>query len=306
MYTKRITTITVSVLATLALVGITLMPIKSSNACGNTTELEPLQSQVLQIDRYSEVQAVIDTCKQNTLVTFDVDDTLHTAEDVIARTPEVPLWFKIRLALKHLPSLIQTKSREKFIDDFLGTFLQQVPRFVFDPDVVRLIKQLQQQKCTAVALTAIGSGSAGTIQNIPEWRAAMLKSFDIDFSGSYADTSFTQFPMSHDGYPRLYKGMLCTNYLPKGLVLGAFLDRYHLHPERIISFDDQRSALNSIAKECKKRGIHFFGYQILGAKKLPGTWNTERSLLQFDTAIEHGRWLSDKEADAILAGNSNQ
>jgi hypothetical protein len=302
MFARRVHTISISLLTTLALASIALMPFKSGKACGSDCDMEPLQSHIQPIDRYNEVQAVIDTCHQNTLVTFDVDDTLHTASDVFARTPEVPFWFKLRLALKHLPTLLRSKTREKAIDDFLSTFLSQVPRFVFDPDVVRLIRQLQLQKCSTVALTSLGSGSAGVIKSLPEWRATMLQGFGIDFSGSYADVSFTQFPMSHNNYPCLYKGMLCSNYMPKGAVLGAFLDHYHLKPERIISFDDQLSALKSIAEECKKRQIHFFGFQILGAKKLPGEWSTDRALLQFDTALEHGRWLSDKEADAILTG----
>jgi len=301
---KRIKTVAISFLTVLALAGITLIPYKSGKACGSSNGTEPLQSNIQRIDRYSEVQAMATTCKQDTLVTFDVDDTLITANDVLARTPDAPLWFKVRLSLKYLPTLIQTKTREKAIDDFLSVFFQQVPRFVFDPDVVPLIRQLQQQKCTTVALTALGSGSAGTLKNLPEWRATMLQGFGIDFSGYYADVSFTSLPKSHHSYPCLYKGMLCSNYAPKGKVLGAFLDHYHLKPERIVSFDDQDSALKSIAKECKKRGIHFFGYQILGAKKLPGTWNTNRALLQFETALEHGRWLSDKEADAILAGKA--
>ena len=142
------------------------------------------------IDKYCEIQNVFDSCDEHTLVTFDVDDTLITANDVLARTVEHPLWFKICLAIEHPFALLKKETREKIIDDFINV-LFQIPRFVFDPDIVRLIKQLQQKKCNAIGLTAIGSGSLDSIKNLPEWRANMLNGFGIDFSGVFADALFT-------------------------------------------------------------------------------------------------------------------
>ena len=85
-------------------------------------------------------------------------------------------------------------------------------------------------------------------------------------------------------------------------IIGAFLDYSHLKPARIISFDDDVCALDSIARECAKRSIAFTGYQCLGAKKFAGEWNTRRALLQLDYVMQHAKWLSDKEADVLLAG----
>ncbi len=255
-----------------------------------------------QIDTYSQIQHVFDSCDKRTLITFDVDDSLITASDVMANLPGFSLWFKICVFFKY-PSMFLTKTaREKTIFDFYGILFQQAQRFVFDQNIVRLIKQIQNKKSMVIGLTSMESGKVGIIKSMPEWRANMLKNFDIDFSRSFADISFTQFSAYRNTYPCLYKGILCTNQSPKGAVLEAFLDYYHLKPERIISFDDNVSALESIAEVCAKQNISFSGYQILGAKKLSGEWNTRRALLQFDSVIQHARWLSDKEADAILIG----
>ncbi len=284
------------------LIGMTCMIVKRARTCGVGISPELLPERIQPIDEYCQVQSVFDSCNERTVVTFDVDNTLITANDVFARNFEFPLWFKICLIAKYCTVLWNTQAREKTIDDFLGILFQQAHRFVFDKDIVRMIKQLHWQKCIVVGLTAMGSGSAGVIQNLPEWRATMLKDFDIDLSGDFNDVSFKTFPVSHNNYPCLYKGILCANYAEKGAVLGAFLDYYHVKPERVISFDDRYSDLTSIDNECAQRGIPFAGYQMLGTKKLPGEWNTDRSLLQFDYALEHKRWLSDNEADAILAG----
>ena len=197
------------------------------------------------------------------------------------------------------PGFFEKRNTREIIDDYLSVFFSQVPRFVFDPDIVQLIKQLQQQKCNVVGLTSLGTGSLNTIKSLPEWRAHMLKDFGFDFSGTFTDVSFTTLPANRNNYPCLHKGLLCANYRAKGDVLGAF-HYYKLNPERIISFDDRESDLSSIAHECQKRGICFFGYQMEAAKKLPGQWSTSRALLQFNTALKDNIWLSDSQADALL------
>jgi hypothetical protein len=284
------------------------LPMLFSNCwpCCGAFGNEASGNQIQTIYQYNEVQAVFDSCHERDLVTFDVDGTLITATDVLAReADELPLWFKIRLIFNHLSVALKTETREKTIDSFLGAFLSsQVHRFVFDPDIVRLIKQLQQQKCPIVGLTKIISGSAGAIKSVPESRASMLKAFGIDFSSTFANTSFAQFPKKHNNLPCLYNGILFANFTNKGAVLGAFLDYSNVKPERIVCFDDQYDALVSIADECRKQGIPFAGYQILGAKKLTGGWDADRAFLQFETALEHGIWLNDAEADAIIAGKT--
>lgn len=261
---------------------------------------KPTHAPFKQIDSYSEIQHVFDSCDKNTLITFDVDDTLITSPDILARSFEYSAWFKICMAFKY-PALI---FNQETYDWFASIVLQEAQRFVFDPDIVQIIKKLQEQGCNIVALTSMESGSLGVIKNMPEWRANMLKSFGIDLRGAFRDTSFTTLPKYRGNYPCLFKGILCANQVAKGKVLGAFLDHFHLKPSQIISFDDEKSALDSIASECAKRNIPYFGYQCTGVKKLPGVWNTKRALLQLDSVVQHARWLSDVEADTTLAAQT--
>ncbi|MFH0898317.1 MAG: DUF2608 domain-containing protein [bacterium] len=251
------------------------------------------------IDTYIEVQKVFDACDKNTLVTFDVDDTLITAVDVMANL-EIPLWFKIR-AIARYPEILTNKTKLEFL---ISMIFQQARRFVFDPDIVRLIHQIQQQESMVIALTSMESGNYGVIKSMPEWRASMLKSLGIEPSKALDDVILTVFPLYRGQHPCLYKGILCANQVAKGEVLGAFLDHYHLKPLQIISFDDDASALNSITNACAQRKIAFTGYQMLGGRKLYGQWDTKRALLQLDFLMQHNRWLSDKEADVILAGQT--
>jgi len=257
--------------------------------------------QYKQVESYRKVQEIFDTADQQTLITFDVDGTLIAATDAILSEREslfsFPLWFMICAFCKY-PSFIFNQTKIYLA----GTLVTpQIKRIVFDPDIVRYIQQLRVRECPVVALTWIKTGSIGAIKDMAEWRADTLKDFGFDFQGQFQDMVFTAFPKYCGNYPCLCKGILCANKQPKGAVLGAFLDEYHLHPSRIISFDDFSSFLDSIAQECAKRKIPFTGYQVVGAKKFAGTWNTRRALLQLDYMMERAQWLSDQQADALLA-----
>lgn len=257
--------------------------------------------QFQQIERYREVQEIFDICDKQTLITFDIDDTLITSVDAMAaRDGLYPIWFTLGIAFKY-PLLIVSQEKRDWVVSIMN---QQAEHFVFDSDIARYIQQLRGRGCNVIALTWMKSGSMGLIKNMPEWRAHLLRSFGIDLQGQFQDTVFTKLPKYRDNYSCLYKGILCTNRLPKGDVLGAFLDYCHLKPARIISFDDSVHFLDSIAHECARRKITFTGYQVLGAKKLAGAWNSRRAFLQFDYVMKHAQWLSDKQADVLLAEKS--
>lgn len=277
----------------LILLGVTITPLQSSWFSNKFSHVP-----FTQIETYSEIKDIFDACDENTLITFDVDSTLIMSHDVMANFEFPSVWFAIRALLKY-PKLIWNK---KSIEPILSVVFEQAERFVFDPDIVRIIQQIQKQGCKTVALTMMWNGTYGNIKNMPEWRASMLEKFNINFDGQFSDTEFKSLPKNRGLYPCLHRGILCTNHTDKGKVLGAFLDHNNLKPTHIISFDDQKKQLNSVASECTKRKIAFSGYQMVGWKKYCNEWNTNRALLQLDFLMNDKIWLTDSEADAILSG----
>lgn len=182
---------------------------------------------------YSEVQNIFASCDKNTLITFDVDDTIITTKDFIARDPNtIPWLFKLRALLKY-PEI----ARSEKLRWVYSIMFQNTERFVLDQNIVPSIKQLQDKGVPIIALTFMPSGTVGITPHMPEWRANMLKSFGIDFSGTFGDTCFTSLPQDNGDYPCLYKGILCTNQVKKGTTLGAFLDYHKPNIDRIISLD---------------------------------------------------------------------
>ena len=266
-----------------------------SSCLREQTYREHIQS----VDSFSPAFPLLMSCSSKTFITFDVDDTLITARDVIARDFRSPLIFKFLTLLKY-PELLK-KDRFEWAASIV---FAQAERYVFDPQVVKIIRHLQQQECNVLGLTSIETGSFGTIPNMSAWRAHKLKALGIDFQRKFADATLTSLPSHRGNYPQLYQGILCTNQQPKGKVLGAFLDYYHLNPEKIISFDDNQKDLVSIARECAQRNIRFIGFHYKGAEKIVGVWldqwNTKRALKQVDVLMQEGHWMSDKDYARML------
>lgn len=238
------------------------------------------------ISSYQEVLPLIEMVNNNTLVLFDVDDTILTSPDVLARTTDFSWWFKALLLMK-FPQLLKAENFEAAY----SIVWQQAPRILTEPLVVELINTLKNKGATVLALTSMESGAYGVIENMPLWRYTMLKNMGIEFSNMYANTYFETLPRYRSTYPVLYNGILCANQQNKGKVLAAFLEYSKFKPSSIVSFDDDVHALQSIGKVCEQHAIPctLINYRA----HLPGAWNTKRALQQFDYVIKEHRWVSD-------------
>jgi len=239
------------------------------------------------INSYEQALPELQNIDSQTLVLFDVDDTLITSQDALARTSNFPWNFKLSLFTNY-PWLINSKNFEMI----WSKMWQQAPRVLIEPDIVSYIHDMQDKHAIVLALTSMESGSYGVIKNMPEWRYAMLKNMGIVFSKQHANTTFTKLPTYRNHHPVLYNGILCANQQNKGLVLDAFLIYCECKPSKIISFDDDINALKAIGKTCKKYAVSFvlFHYK---SNKLPNTWSSQKALQQFKYLIDENRWVHD-------------
>jgi hypothetical protein len=243
------------------------------------------------IDSYSDLtEDFFRDCNEHTLVTFDVDDTLVTTLDFIARDLEHSWLFYIYLAIQFPQLIFNSAERERVI----SIIVKDKSCFVFDKTVYDIIKKFKQLNCTVLAFTDMRNASFGVLGYLPEWRAKSLQSLGFDFSCECKNTTFDALNSYKGSYPCLYSGVLCTNKLAKGEVLGAFIDHFSIKPNKIISFDDLFYQLSSIEKECKKRKIAFTGIQPLRAKKLSIDRSFKKAALQIDNVLKTGTFFSNR------------
>ena len=219
---------------------------------------------IIVIESYHQVQNIFNHQSSDTLILFDVDDTLiqSSSHDFAARGVEAwPWWWHIWLIMRYPWVLLPS-----YWEWFYSIMWQQTPRYIIEPEVVSLIAYAQQRGCPVVALTGIESGAYGIIESFPEWRYTMLKNMGILFSQPCSDMVFDTLPLYRDTYPILYKGILCANHQPKGMVLKAFLAQCALKPARVIFFDDTYENLQSVGGACAQLDIPCTLYQYAGAR----------------------------------------
>ncbi|MDQ5940994.1 MAG: hypothetical protein QG632_720 [Candidatus Dependentiae bacterium] len=254
---------------------------------------------------------------QQSLVLFDIDDTLVYAPDVLANVRKADLdWrFFVRLFWR-FPHLYKRSARE----EVASRMLLQAPRALIEKEAAELINSLKNRHIPVLSLTNLPTGALGTIPCAEEWCYELLKSLGITFSSTRADTRFTtvrdhprapinetgldlnirNMPRYRDNYPRLYKGLICTNQTHKGLVLSAFLDHAQSAPSLIVFFDDTASALQEVGEICAHRGIPCKLFLYRGAEYLGQTFCQTRALNQLSRLIRTGVWVGDAETDATL------
>ncbi len=226
-------------------------------------------------------------CDKNTLILFDMDDTLTSSVDPLPLLKTSDWKFRLQATLQH-PSLLLKKYKE----NCWSAVLMNAPRFVIEPDVIPLISQLKNKDVVVMALTSLPSGTFGQIADLPHWRYNTVKNMGITFSQKFPDT---QFPHLKNN-PVLYKGILCAGKIPKGDFLTAFLDHIRWTPKQVIFFDDNVQCLQSVGEACTKRQIPFTLYHYhRGETLFKTTWNKKVALQQLDILIRTGKYVTAKE-----------
>lgn len=245
------------------------------------------------INSFKEVENIFKSADKNTLIIFDVDDTLIIPKSTLMRSQTAKKY------LQEIQNIFADgfKDKIKDADKFLVKWLETETPLVIEPEIVSIIKSLQDKEVKVLALTSLSTGSHFTIKYLPKWRFDKLKEVGIDFSFvNIPDKEFTELKKNNDTYPVLYKGILATNQESKGKVLGAFLNYTNFKPNKIIFFDDNKNRIDEILEECCIRNIPAEGYQYLAEENLPVNLNADIAKYQLNYLIKNNIWLSDEEA----------
>jgi hypothetical protein len=241
---------------------------------------------IVSVNSYNEIDfAAID---EKTLVIFDVDETLIQPDDAY-------VMHEFGSDTKQLQHEFKQRYPHNHWIHFESLITEQASRSLIEPEIIQIIRQLQEKGITVIACTYMKSGPYGHIKALEEWRYNHLK--HIGFIGAY-ENLIVRFS-SNNAHPLFYRGILITDAQEKGPVLGAWLDAMHIHPPEIIVFDDYMENITSIARECRKRNITFVGYHYQGAKKKKLDIPTAR--WQLEKLIESGQWISDEDVQNIIA-----
>lgn len=251
-----------------------LMVLSIVHGCHGMEQERQAISTITTISSFDEAADVLDEADENTLVVFDVDDTL--------------------IAPKNIPS------KEAKINHYdRSIYLKHVEFLVIEPTIVECIKELQK-KSRVIALTHMHNSSYAAIQWYPQWRYDRLKECNIDFSSNHVPERINFEIEGSHAEPVFYNGILATDCTPKGTVLAAFLayckDDKNWTPSRVIFFDDKIENVESVEQALSQTGIDFTGFHYDGLNHITQHVDDEIVQHQIENVIAFKIWPSFEDA----------
>jgi hypothetical protein len=261
------------------------------------------KSDIKEIDSIVLAREALSNATQQTLVVFDMDDTLMAPTEKMFWLPYrsfsdfcvSDLLFLIKF---YADALIVSIKDSECMKTLISEVFSKTNFVPLEPKTIELIKNLQARKVKVIALTASNTNKFGVIENMQKWRLADLNQIGLDFSGSFEkqEIVFDTLQPQFGSYPMFYKGILCSARNPKGKVLAAFLEKNNCMPDKILFFDDSWAHCKSVNSEMKKLGIPVQCFWCRAAYKEKIKLNKKVIRYQFDYLVEHKEFLSEKEA----------
>lgn len=241
-----------------------------------------------------EILPYFEDVDMNTMVVFDLDETLITMKDMILRPCGHDLRYEYiyRLSKKYSP---------RKLDYLFSLVADQAETVLVDPRWVDIIDRLQCKTPYVIAETAVDPGPFGIFQAFEDQRIKLLEGFEIYFdrvSKYLPDRVFDN--LGKRTHPLLKQGVLFSGGTPKGIVLEALLNEMDELPEKVIFIDDREKNVFSVSQAMNRLGIDYVGLHYSDKSFFNDKCDAEVAEVQFRSLDEQGHWVSDEAAKELL------
>ena len=287
-----------------------LVPISLLPAClPERYALQP-KSDIKKVYNLDLLKKEIKNLDENSLVIFDVDQTLFVSEghrDNFANKKAQAIWRPLFDKLRRC-----TKAEgNNYLRHEMFFNSKRIP---LDENIASIIETIKESKAKVIALTMAATGEIDSFGRLEILRFTDLKSLGIDFSNTFKEfQDLKLFELYYHGesseskddphfsrHPVFYKGILLTAWYKKGEILRTFLDKVNWWPKKIIFIDDRLKYLKSVKKIAQERNIDFLGLEYRAAEVAPVDIEPKIAEFQMYYLMKDRKWISENEAKKIM------
>jgi hypothetical protein len=267
------------------------------------TLFKPKFTEITSITQAQDVLCKADT---NTLVVFDIDQTLIDPASKAGQQR----YRNNKIFKKNLSELGQYLARKRKqdpnYDDIFEGKIWQMSFELVEPKTLDIIKDLQARGIKVIALTSLPAGRLGAIKRMDVQRYKSLQSVGIDFSSSFKEEQIELKSLKpwRGDYPTYYKGIICAALRAgntKGEALKAFLDAARWMPKKVIFFDDDEPYIRSVVDVLSNYGIPCDGF-LYRAAYVPAQDLLDGNLVSFqsDYLKKNDEIIDDAQAAVLM------
>ena len=237
------------------------------------------------------IEQALAEAEKDTLVIFDVVDTLITCDEPLFHSNNKKTFGKVS------EGYFQNLPKEK-VDELMTTILNERKTSLVDVKVLDLLDLVRKKHLKMLVLTSCGTGKYGLIEKMEDWRLHQLESVGLHFEDiSLQDERWFDSMLGPHGVPLLKKGVVFSAQIDKSIVLEEVFKVEKLGFKKIIYVDDQLENLQEVEAFCKKNGIEFVGFEYTAVRDRPVQKIDEKLIeIQLNVLINEGQWITSEEA----------
>lgn len=264
-------------------------------SCFLLTGLVPfLQAEIIETQ---ETQQVLKYAEANSLVLFNITDTLYIPSATIARHQ-----WRDYLTQRIMKVVTDQDVAQGLIKKLKNDIVRKIPKRLVEKTTPSVIDTLQDSKISVLGITEkqIVTSYADNFGLIT---SGHLKSLGIDLEKTLA-----YFPVAKqknlDNYAFAY-GIIFTNKKPIGQALLSFLQDNGYVPSKIIMIDNSRKSLEMVEAALAEVKISFTGLRYGHADAAKKEFDPIVGIIEFLAFIEGEKIISDEQAQQIRKDNAD-
>ncbi len=246
-----------------------------------------VQADIVEIDRIEDIRSYI--TQKNTLVLFDIDDTLITNSNSLG-SPQWRAWVKNKLA---------DHKAEFAVYDALTLYIaKNIPYKPVESSTATMIADLQSNDIPVFAFTARGRTQWYTtnIVGVDYFTDLQLKHVGIDFKNTSIPRDLQQLEPTY-----FYEGIIFAEHIQKGDLLKHLFKDLNYHPSLVIFIDDKLEQVKSVESALQEMGLPFIGFWYRRTEIDGKNFNPSVANIQLEHLLLGDSIIGNIEAEEIAA-----
>lgn len=264
-----------------------------------------LNAKIISTDKISDLEEEFSKADINTIIIFDIDQTLTEPVDR-ARQGDVK-----EIVKKQIQQPLEVMYQKLSPDQKYQIYCERLKmkQQLVHQKLPNLIDILQSRGIKTLAITLNHSDKTLMDENTEDIIEQRLKSLGINFQKSWKDVDPLEFSLKNNFFekyerertPEFKNGIIYTCHLPKGMFISEFLRKIPQKFSKIIFVDNQKKHIVDVENAIQNLKVEYIGihftYNI--SKTRPYPLDFQKAKIQFENLVKKQHWISDEEFEKI-------